>query len=31
VPEAMARTLYLTTQHYKKTVPEREDKNIYST
>jgi hypothetical protein len=27
----MARTIYLTKQHYRKTVPEREDNNMFST
>ena len=31
VPEPMARVLYLTRQHYRKTVLEREDNNMFST
>ena len=30
VPEPTAKALYLTRQHYKKTVPEEED-NMFST
>jgi hypothetical protein len=31
VPELTARALYLTRQHYRKTVLEGEDNNIFST
>jgi hypothetical protein len=31
VPEPTARALYLTRQHYRKTILEGEDNNIFST
>jgi hypothetical protein len=31
VPEPTARALYLTRQHYRKTVLEGEDNNIFNT